>query len=83
VRDGDVLRLDAETGTLEAFVDRAELASRELVDFPPDAQAWTGTGRELFAALRRAIGPADRGASVFGPIAASHFEGQFNQEVSR
>ncbi|ONI87204.1 phosphogluconate dehydratase [Saccharothrix sp. ALI-22-I] len=83
VRDGDVLRLDAETGTLEAFVDPAELAGRELVDFPPDAQAWTGTGRELFGALRRAIGPADRGASVFGPIAASHFEGQLNQEVSR
>ncbi|MFD1149106.1 phosphogluconate dehydratase [Saccharothrix hoggarensis] len=83
VRDGDVLRLDAETGTLEVFVDPAELAARDLVDFPPDAQAWTGTGRELFAALRRAIGPADRGASVFGPIAASHFEGQFNQEVSR
>ncbi|WP_367130887.1 phosphogluconate dehydratase [Saccharothrix sp. HUAS TT1] len=83
VRDGDVLRLDAETGTLEVFVDPAELAGRDLVDFPPDAQAWTGTGRELFAALRRAIGPADRGASVFGPIAASHFEGQLNQEVSR
>jgi phosphogluconate dehydratase len=83
VRDGDVLRLDAETGTLEVFVDPAELAARDLVDFPPDAQAWTGTGRELFAALRRAVGPADRGASVFGPIAASHFEGQFNQEVSR
>ncbi|MFC6090447.1 phosphogluconate dehydratase [Saccharothrix lopnurensis] len=83
VRDGDVLRLDAETGTLEVFVDPAELDARELVDFPPDAQAWTGTGRELFAALRRAVGPADRGASVFGPIAASHFEGRFNQEVSR
>ncbi|MEU4741154.1 phosphogluconate dehydratase [Actinosynnema sp. NPDC023658] len=83
VRDGDVLRLDAETGTLEVFVDPAELAARDLVDFPPDAQAWAGTGRELFAALRRAVGPADRGASVFGPIAASHFEGQFNQEVSR
>lgn len=83
VRDGDVLRLDAGTGTLEVFVDPAELAGRDLVDFPPDAQAWTGTGRELFAALRRAVGPADRGASVFGPIAASHFAGQFNQEVSR
>jgi phosphogluconate dehydratase len=76
VRDGDVLRLDAETGTLEALVDPAELASRELVDFPPDAAAWAGTGRELFAALRRSVGPADRGASVFGPIAASHFAGQ-------
>ncbi|MEU5692686.1 phosphogluconate dehydratase [Actinosynnema sp. NPDC020468] len=83
VRDGDVLRVDAETGTLEALVDPAELAARDLVDFPPDAQAWTGTGRELFAALRRAVGPADRGASVFGPIAASHFAGRINQEVTR
>ncbi|GGP40968.1 phosphogluconate dehydratase [Saccharothrix coeruleofusca] len=83
VRDGDVLRVDAETGTLEALVDPAELAARDLVDFPPDAQAWSGTGRELFAALRRSVGPADRGASVFGPIAASHFAGQRNQEVSR
>jgi phosphogluconate dehydratase len=80
VRDGDVVRLDAETGTLEVF---AELNGRELVDFPPTAQAWTGTGRELFASLRRAVGPADRGASVFGPVTASHFEGQRNQEVSR
>jgi len=78
VRDGDVIRLDAETGTLEVFVDAAELATRPLVDFPADAQAWTGTGRELFAALRRAVGPADRGASVFGPVAASHFEGQWD-----
>jgi len=83
VRDGDVLRVDAETGTLEALVDPAELAARDLVDFPPDAQAWTGTGRELFAALRRSVGPADRGASVFGPIAASHFAGRANQEVTR
>ncbi|WP_433270167.1 phosphogluconate dehydratase [Actinosynnema sp. CS-041913] len=83
VRDGDVLRVDAETGTLEALVDPAELSGRDLVDFPPDAQAWTGTGRELFAALRRSVGPADRGASVFGPIAASHFAGRANQEVTR
>ncbi|PRY30376.1 phosphogluconate dehydratase [Umezawaea tangerina] len=79
VRDGDVVRLDAETGTLEVFVDANELADRPMVDFPADAQAWTGTGRELFAALRRAVGPADRGASVFGPVAASHFEGQWDR----
>ncbi|WNV83601.1 phosphogluconate dehydratase [Umezawaea sp. Da 62-37] len=79
VRDGDVVRLDAETGTLEVFVDAAELAARPMVDFPADEQAWTGTGRELFAALRRAVGPADRGASVFGPVAASHFEGQWDR----
>ena len=78
VRDGDVLRVDAELGTLEALVDPAELAGRELVDFPPSASAWVGTGRELFGALRRSVGPADRGASVFGPLAASHFAGQLD-----
>ena len=62
---------------LDVFVDAAELANRPLTDFPADAQAWTGTGRELFASLRRAVGPADRGASVFGPVAASHFEGRW------
>ncbi|KAA2254973.1 phosphogluconate dehydratase [Solihabitans fulvus] len=75
VRDGDVLRFDATLGTLDVLVDPAELAARELVDFPPGADAWAGTGRELFAALRRSVGPADRGASVFGPLAASHFAG--------
>ncbi|WP_177154538.1 MULTISPECIES: phosphogluconate dehydratase [Actinosynnema] len=83
VRDGDVLRVDAGAATLDVLVDPVELGARELVDFPPDAQSWTGTGRELFAALRRSVGPADRGASVFGPIAASHFAGLSNQEVSR
>ncbi|HTI24558.1 MAG TPA: phosphogluconate dehydratase, partial [Kutzneria sp.] len=66
VRDGDVIRLDANRGSIEVFVDEAELMGRRLVDGPPAEQEWTGTGRELFAPLRRAIGPADEGASVFG-----------------
>ncbi|MCP2170301.1 phosphogluconate dehydratase [Goodfellowiella coeruleoviolacea] len=73
VRDGDVIRLDANQGSIDVLVEPAELAARELTDFPPDEVSWTGTGRELFAALRRAVGPADRGASVFGPLAPSHF----------
>jgi phosphogluconate dehydratase len=66
VRDGDVVRLDANRGSIEVFVDDAELMGRRLVDGPPHELEWTGTGRELFGALRRAIGPADEGASVFG-----------------
>ncbi|MBB5894664.1 phosphogluconate dehydratase [Kutzneria kofuensis] len=66
VRDGDVIRLDANRGSIEVFVDDAELSGRRLVDGPPHEQEWMGTGRELFGALRRAIGPADEGASVFG-----------------
>ena len=70
VRDGDVVRLDAERGTLEVF---AELAGRELVDGPPHELDWMGTGRELFGALRRAVGPADEGAGVFGTLTPEKF----------
>lgn len=62
VHDGDVIRLDATTGTLDIL--DVDLDSREATGAPPDADSWVGTGRELFAALRRAVGPADRGASV-------------------
>jgi phosphogluconate dehydratase len=76
VQDGDVVRVDARRGTLEVHVDEAELARRPLVDFPATGREWAGTGRELFAALRRTVGPADRGATVFGPITADHFARQ-------
>ncbi|GAA4863333.1 phosphogluconate dehydratase [Saccharopolyspora rosea] len=63
VRDGDVVRLDAERGTLELLVPADELATREPAPAAPAAQF--GTGRELFGAFRRSVGRADRGASVF------------------
>ena len=66
--DGDVVVLDAEHGTLDVLVDEAELTGRSLPEAPPDEASWVGTGRELFAALRRAVGPADRGASIFTPV---------------
>jgi phosphogluconate dehydratase len=72
VRDGDVIRLDAELGTLEVFVDADELAARDVIDGPPTELDWMGTGRELFGALRRAVGPADEGASVFGALTPDH-----------
>ncbi|MBJ7412024.1 MAG: phosphogluconate dehydratase [Phenylobacterium sp.] len=59
VRDGDVIRLDAEAGTLEIKVDPAELMRRERAVCPP---AGHGYGRELFGWMRRAAGPADTGA---------------------
>ncbi|TCO52660.1 phosphogluconate dehydratase [Actinocrispum wychmicini] len=65
LRDGDVIRLDAERGTLDVHVDPEEFASRSVVDeYVPTA--WQGMGRELFTALRNAVGPAEQGASVFG-----------------
>ena len=65
LRDGDVIRLDAERGILEALVPDDELASREPSAGPPAAQF--GTGRELFSMFRQAVGRADQGATVFTP----------------
>ncbi|MFT3689661.1 MAG: phosphogluconate dehydratase [Paenirhodobacter sp.] len=59
--DGDVLRLDAEAGTLTCltpgFADRAPV----VADLSHNAH---GIGRELFAAFRRSVGPATEGAAV-------------------
>ncbi|SFN50783.1 6-phosphogluconate dehydratase [Actinomadura madurae] len=63
VRDGDIVRLDADGGLLEVLVPEDELSAREPAAGPPD-QTW-GTGRELFGSFRHAVGPAERGAGVF------------------
>ena len=67
VRDGDMIRVDAEAGTLELLVDAQELASRtvEPVDL---SHRQHGMGRELFAAFRRIAGRADEGASIFEQV---------------
>jgi phosphogluconate dehydratase len=61
------VRLDAAAGTLDVLVDEADWLSRTAA--PPSHQDQHGTGRELFGALRRAVGRADEGAHVFGPLA--------------
>ncbi|TCK22902.1 phosphogluconate dehydratase [Pseudonocardia endophytica] len=65
VRDGDVIRLDTLTGTVSLLVDADEFDGRPVPSAPSTATA--GTGRELFAAFRDAVGPADRGAAVALP----------------
>ncbi|GAA1588019.1 phosphogluconate dehydratase [Actinomadura kijaniata] len=65
VRDGDVVRLDADKGLLEVLVPDDAFAAREPAGGAPDGEAWSGTGRELFSAFRQAVGPAERGAGVF------------------
>ncbi|WP_033400873.1 phosphogluconate dehydratase [Actinokineospora enzanensis] len=74
LHDGDLVRLDADSGQVDVLVDADVLAARVPVDAPAEDGAWTGTGRELFTALRRAVGPADHGASVFGPAFAADRE---------
>ena len=64
VRDGDVIRLDANTGTLAALVDPAEWAARPLAaldDDQADDNAH-GLGRELFGGMRRTVRSAEEGA---------------------
>lgn len=64
VRDGDVIRVDSIAGTLDVVSDPA-FDRRPAVQAPADLAGVTGTGRELFAALRRAVGSAEAGASIF------------------
>jgi phosphogluconate dehydratase len=58
LRDGDVIRLDANAGILEAQVD--DLMSRPPAVFEANSQ--TGLGRELFATFRDRVGAANEGA---------------------
>jgi phosphogluconate dehydratase len=69
IRDGDIITLDANAGTLELHVAEADLEAREATGHVLTADEWVGTGRELFASMRAAVGPADHGASVFAPRA--------------
>jgi phosphogluconate dehydratase len=59
VRDGDMIRLDAQSGQLEAV--GIDLASRPPANSPPPP---AGTGRELFALMRTHASPAELGASA-------------------
>jgi phosphogluconate dehydratase len=64
LRDGDVVRLDAVAGTLQALVPQAEWDARELAQLPPALEAANGIGmgRELFAGMRRNTLSAEEGA---------------------
>jgi phosphogluconate dehydratase len=64
VRDGDLIRLDAEAGTLQALVPVAEWAAREQAVIAPEQAEINGhdLGRELFAGLRRHVRSAEEGA---------------------
>ncbi|MCD9460946.1 phosphogluconate dehydratase [Marinibactrum halimedae] len=62
VRDGDIMRLNAETGELSLLVDEAELASREQSTQPEQLHT---LGRHLFAGLRERAEPAELGGGFF------------------
>lgn len=61
LRDGDIVRLCANKGSLEALVDAAEWDAREPAKQPP---AEPGVGRELFAIMRHFADEAEKGGSA-------------------
>jgi phosphogluconate dehydratase len=61
LRDGDVVRLSADDGTLDALVSEAEWAARDQATTP---RPHIGTGRELFAFMRHGASPAEQGGST-------------------
>jgi len=65
VRDGDLIRLDAEAGTLTALVPEAEWNAREIAAGDLSANI-VGMGRELFGVFRQTVSEAEQGAATFG-----------------
>ena len=67
VRDGDLIRLDAVAGTLDAMVGDDEWAARESVQLGAERARENahGLGRELFAGMRRNVTSAEEGACTW------------------
>ncbi len=64
IQNGDLLRLDAEAGTLTV---QADLAGREAAVIDLAGNDF-GCGRELFGGFRALVGGAESGAHVFGAL---------------
>ncbi len=67
LRDGDVVRLDAPAGSLQALVPAGEWAARTPATMPQSLRDANniGIGRELFAGMRRNAMPAEEGAPTW------------------
>ena len=65
LRDGDIVRLDSNTGALEALVN-AETWARRSVEIPPATSNW-GMGRELFEMFRAQAATAEQGGGIATP----------------
>ncbi|MGB7983065.1 MAG: phosphogluconate dehydratase [Candidatus Nanopelagicales bacterium] len=67
LRTGDVIRLDAQAGTLEALVDPAQWDARSPRTLPADQAEDNahGYGRELFTGMRRNATTAEQGACTW------------------
>ena len=63
IKDGDMLRVDAVSGSLDILTSGVMDRVPAVADLSSNQH---GSGRELFDVVRLAVGPADAGASVFG-----------------
>ena len=64
VRDGDIIRVDATAGTLEALVPADVWASRKMATADL-SKSHIGMGRELFSMFREHVSAAEEGAAHF------------------
>jgi phosphogluconate dehydratase len=64
VRSGDLIRVDATAGVLQACVDEQEWNARDPAPIDPNhaAENGLGWGRELFGGMRRRVSSAEEGA---------------------
>jgi phosphogluconate dehydratase len=65
VRDGDIIRLDAHSRTLEALVPHPLWAQRSLAVTADSPTTHIGMGRELFSMFRHCTSDAETGAVTF------------------
>lgn len=65
VADGDLIRVDATTGTLELIADDSSWLSRGQTMPASAAKHHQAMGRELFAPMRDQVNCAEEGATVF------------------
>jgi phosphogluconate dehydratase len=66
IRNGDIIRVDAVAGTLNALVDAEEWAARTPYPLPADAEPYH-LGKMLFGNARETVSIAEEGASFVLP----------------
>ena len=69
LQDGDIVRLDAESGELNVLVDAATMNARPCAEANLEHNHF-GMGRELFGGFRHLATKAEEGAGVFGGFEA-------------
>ncbi|AEK61286.1 phosphogluconate dehydratase [Collimonas fungivorans] len=82
VRDGDMIRMDAEQGILEALVPTEEWAQRQPLTLDLTANH-VGMGRELFAMFRTTVSAAEEGATSFGLPPVLHDQESAEQQPQK